>query len=96
MNDQFPQAKFEIRIKDDEVLTNKSVAFLKLEYNCSCYEVRPPQKSEFIKVCGNGSIRLSDAIKAMIEYGVNPDCKHYTLDGFVKNSDVQFTAVFGL
>ena len=96
MKRDFPDAKFEIRIKEDATLSNGSMVFLKIAYNCKCYEVRPPQQAEFIKVCGSSPIMISDAIRAMVEYGVNPDCKHYVLDGFVKNSDVQFTVVFGL
>ena len=86
-------AGFEIRIAGDGVLSTKSTIFLKLEYNCSCYEVRPPKKSEFIRVQGS-PITTSDAIQAMVDYGVNPDCKHYILGGFTQNTDVQFTIVF--
>jgi hypothetical protein len=95
MKRDFPDAKFEIRIKEDAVLSKESTVFLKLAYTCKCYEVRPTQYTEFVKVQKvKGSIMISDAIRAMIEYDVNPDCKHYFLMGFIKNTDVQFTVVF--
>ena len=95
MKRDFPDAKFEIRIKEDAMLSNGSMVFLKVAYNCKCYEVRPPQQAEFIKVQKpKGPIRISDAIRAMIDYDVNPDCKHYLLTGFIKNTDFQFTIVF--
>lgn len=94
----FPDAEFEIRIEKDEELTRSPIAFLKIEYSCSCYEIRPPKNSEFIKMekSTRGTIMVSDAIRTMIDHGVNPDCKHYTLTGFKRNSDVQLTAVFDL
>ena len=98
MDKLFPNAKFDIRIQEDGVLSDKQMIFLKLDYKCVCYEVREPRKAEFIKVekTTRTPIMISDAIEAMIEYGVDPDCKHYTLDGFIKNTDVQYTTVFGL
>ena len=95
MKCDFPDAKFEIRIKEDTVLSDGSMVFLKITYTCKCYEVRPPQYADFIKVQKlKGPILISDAIRAMIEYDVNPDCKHYFLGGFIKNTDFQFTVVF--
>ena len=97
MDHFFPEAKFEIRIRDNEVLSPKSLMFLKLDYKCPCYDVRPPQNAEYIRVSKpKGPILISDAIQAMIDYDVNPDCKHYFLTGFIKNTEVQFTVVFDL
>lgn len=96
MEHVFPDAKFEIRIDEDELLSTRRVVFIRLKYNCPCYDVRPPQMSEYIKVCGTPEVMITDAIRAMIDYGVNPDCKHYFLTGFTKDTEVQFTAVFDL
>ena len=92
----FPEAKFEIRIKEDEVLSPNSLVFIRLKYSCPCYDVRPPQMSEYIKVCGTPVVMISDAIRAMVDHGVNPDCKHYFLAGFTKDTEAQFTALFEL
>jgi len=98
MDKVFPGAQFEIRIQDDEVLSRSPYVIIRIEYKCPCYVFRPPQVSEFIRVrkTAREPIMISDAISAMIEHGVNPDCKHFTLDGFKKDTDIQFTAVFGL
>ena len=72
MDSRFPDAQFEIRIQDDEMLSSRTTVFIRLAYSCPCYDVRPPQISEYIKVCGK-PVMTSDAIQAMIDHGVNPD-----------------------
>ena len=52
MDSRFPDAQFEIRIQDDEMLSSRTTVFIRLAYSCPCYDVRPPQISEYIKVCG--------------------------------------------
>ena len=91
-------AEFEIRIKDtNAILSTNPIIFLRIEYKCACFDHRPPKISDFIKVHRgtNGLIMTSDAIQAMVEDGVNPDCKHYFLEGFNRDSAIQFTVVFG-
>ena len=97
MDKQYTGARFDIRIQYDEVLSTKQTVFVKLDYTCSCYNIREHKKAEFIKVEKNNNtpIMVSDAIEAMINYGVDPDCKHFTLIGFIKNTDIQFTTVWG-
>lgn len=95
MENQFPDAKFDVCIEEDSVLSTKPMIFIKIAYNCRCY-MECHRNSEFIKVTStSGSIMTSDAIRAMIDHGFEPECDHVFLEFFEKKSDVQFLACFG-
>ena len=95
MEERFPDAKFDVCLETDEVLSNKSFIFLKLEHKCYCYE-GAPRDSIFLKVNNkNGSINTSDLIAAMVEYEYDPLCNHVFLERFEKKTEFQFTAEFG-
>jgi hypothetical protein len=89
--------EFDIRIPTNEILSTRPLIFLRIEYKCPCYEHRPPQIAEYIQVHRgvNHLIMISDAVKAMADHGISPDCKHYFLDGFKQTTEVQYTVEFG-
>ena len=67
-------AKFDICIDEDKVLSTKPEVFLKLEHKCYCYR-DAPRDNIFLKVTNkNGSIKTSDLIAAMVEYDYDPMC----------------------
>ena len=95
MENQFPDVKFDICIDEDKVLSTKPDVFLKLEHKCYCYRYAP-RDNIFLKVTNkNGSIKSSDMIAAMVDYGYDPTCNHMFLEDFEKDTEVQFTAMFG-
>jgi hypothetical protein len=95
MENQFPNAKFDVCIENDEVLSNQPMIFLKLEHKCYCYS-EAPRDNIFLRVNNeNGSIKISDLIAAMVEYEYDPMCNHTFLELFEKDTEFQFTAYFG-
>lgn len=88
-------AKFDICIEEHKVLSTQPEVFLKLEHKCYCYR-DAPRDNIFLKVINkNGSIKSSDMIAVMVEYGYDPECNHMFLEFFQKDTDFQFTACFG-
>ena len=78
----------------NQVVIESKKVIVKCRFNCHCF--KKPKKSEFYICTSHKFITKGDLIDCLIMNNFNPNCDHYFLEGFVIDSDVQITALFGM
>lgn len=90
IDEMFHHANFTVGIEMedlDEVITDKKAIVIKSTYTCWCYDNRK-RKTDYFMVIGE-CITNKYVLNSLIEQGLNLDCDHNFIEGFVpiKNSD---------
>ena len=104
---RFPNAEFSICIdvsKLKEYLTDEKEIIIKQQFSCGCYlryddmflddntHLRPPNKYFIIK---NDNMTIENILDELIKQKMTTDCDHHFLEGFEKETDIQWGLCFG-
>jgi len=100
IEERFPNTNFTISIslkKLKEKLTDQKEIIVKQHFFCSCWGCqdvnnRPPNKYFIIQ---NDNMTIENVIDELIKQNLTTDCDHQFLEGFDKETDIQYSMFFG-
>lgn len=104
---RFPNAKFDISIdvsKLKDKLSDETEIVIKQTFCCGCYlryehmllddnsHLRPPNKYFVIR---NDNMTIENIIDELIKQNMTTECDHRFLEGFDKETHIQYSMFFG-
>jgi hypothetical protein len=96
INEIFGDTEFTISIaldELDELLTERNRVIIKSDYKCYCYD-NEPRNTDYFIICGD-SITIKYVFLELKRQGLHLECNHHFIEGFQKDSDVQYSFHLG-
>tara|TARA_R100000951_G_scaffold2414_1_gene3800 strand:+ start:4180 stop:4638 length:459 start_codon:yes stop_codon:yes gene_type:complete len=100
INNRFPDAKFTICLKPDELndkISDEKQIVIKQTFSCYCHDTTAnydrPQPKFF--VITNDNMTIENILDELIRQNMTADCNHQFFEGFYQATDAQYEMRFG-